>query len=830
MVIYIKLVMSVLKFNISGLILKYFHLLVVILSLLISTDSYSQSYHKISMDPSSTHQTIRGFGGSLAYYENWLTAHPKKSEIYDALFNELSLDILRLRNAHDYDPGMVERATEFVQAAESSSGRPIKVLSTSWGPPGWLKNNNDRKNGGSLRYTTNNGAVEFDYHGFAGWWYSSLDEYNANGIYPDFISIQNEPDYTATWESCRLDPTETINSSDTIAGYNKALDAVYDTIQNRTEVPKILAPETIGIGYNAVEKYCNAMDLSKIHAIAHHLYHGVDEDNPYASTNFKKLGDFHPEIPHFQTEYSRGDWWSLAGLLYMSLCKENAAAYLYWDLAWDGGGLVSLDFPWDRNRWADPDKGYTRTKNFYVFKQYSAFIQPGWQRVSASLTDGNSVVSAFISPYKDSAAAVVINRSETEDLFCTMDIPGYNIHRADLYITSENASCRYEGDQKNKVFSISPRTIASISMDITVSNEEVQVESIILSLPSDSITTRKDSLQIEAEVYPEDAGNQAVFWEVIQEKSIAGINQEGLLISSGSSDGEIIVRASATDGSGVFVDTIITVINQVQVDSISLTPLSGVIDEPQGYIQFTAEALPADAYNRELLWELVKGNELAELDQNGFLQANGTADGEVIIKVSAKDGSGSYAEAAVEIRGQIPVTDIQLTATDTVIDELQGSLQIEADVLPENASDTSLLWSIEEGINLAFINETGLITATGEGDGKVRIRATSRAESSIYEEIGITIINQSNSISLSGQEVQELWTRHGILHYKLPPSKNSRKLSIYNMQGKKIKTVQISAGVHREDIDVSDLHNGIYLLVVEGSGEVLRARVGVYSN
>ena len=821
--------MRALRFIISGLIFKYIYPLLVI-SLLISTDSYSQTYHKISMDPSSIHQTVQGFGGSLAYYENWLTAHPNKSEIYDALFNELSLDILRLRNAHDYDPGMVETAAEFVQAAESSSGRPIKVLSTSWGPPGWLKSNNDRKNGGSLRYTINNGTVEFDYNGFAGWWYSSLDEYNAYGIYPDFISIQNEPDYTATWESCRLDPTETVNSSDTIAGYSKALDAVYDTIQNRTDVPGILAPETVGIGYNAVERYCNAMDISKIHAIAHHLYHGVDENNPYASSTFQKVGNFHAEIPHFQTEYSRGDWWSLAGLLYMSLCEENATAYLYWDLAWDGDGLVSLDFPWDRNRWADPTRGYTLTKDFYVFKQYSAFIHPGWKRVSASLSDGSSVVSAFISPGKDSATAVIINRSETEDLFCIPDIPGYDIHRADLYITSENADCRYVGDQKNRVMRISPRTIASISMDITVSDEEMQVDSIAFSLPSDSIKSRKDSLQIEAEVYPVNVENQAVFWELIQGESIAVINQEGLLISSGSSDGEVIVRASATDGSGVFVDTIITVINQVLVDSISLTPSSGVIDEPGGNIQFTAETIPAGAFNRELLWEIAKGNELAEIDQKGFLQAKGTADGEVKIKVSAKDGSGTYAEATVEIRGQIPVTDIQLSATDTVIDELQGSLQIEANVLPENASNTSLWWSIEEGINLALINETGLITATGEGDGKVRIRATSRAESFIYEEIEISIINQSNSIPHTRHKDPELRIRHGILYYKLPASKNSRKLSIYDMQGKKIKTLEIIAGVHQGDIDISKLDNGIYLVVVEGSGEVLRARVGIFSN
>jgi hypothetical protein len=45
----------------------------------------------------------------------------------------------------------------------------------------------------------------------------------------------------------------------------------------------------------------------------------VDANNPWSSTDIAKVGDFHPEIPHFQTEYNLGDWFSLAGLMYKSL-------------------------------------------------------------------------------------------------------------------------------------------------------------------------------------------------------------------------------------------------------------------------------------------------------------------------------------------------------------------------------------------------------------------------------------------------------------------------------------------------------------------------------
>ena len=252
-------------------------------------------------------QTVVGFGASLAYYENWLTAHPKKAEIYDIIFKDLSLDIIRLRNAYAYDPGMIGRVKEFYLAAEASLGYPIETMSCSWSPAGYVKSNNHHKGaGGTLKYTLEDGTVQFDYSGFANWWDESLDEYESNGISLDYISIQNEPDWPADYESCRLDPEETITSSDTIAAYNTALDSVYNKVIARTHQPNIIGPETIGIGFNAVEKYVNKLDETKIDAISHHLYHGVSENNPFVSTDFTKVGNFHPEIPHFQTEFYRG--------------------------------------------------------------------------------------------------------------------------------------------------------------------------------------------------------------------------------------------------------------------------------------------------------------------------------------------------------------------------------------------------------------------------------------------------------------------------------------------------------------------------------------------
>ncbi|SHF58982.1 Por secretion system C-terminal sorting domain-containing protein [Mariniphaga anaerophila] len=438
----------------------------------------SGSVQSIQMNVDEENQAITGFGASLAYYENWLTAHPNRAEIYDVIFKELSLDILRVRNTFGYDNEMINHVKQFVSAAESSLGHPVDVMVTSWGPPGYLKSNNDKDNGGTLKYTVNDGVVEFDYAGFAQWWNASLDDYNANGIFPKYISIQNEPDWAAGYESCLLRPSEVVNAADTLAGYNKALDAVYDTVQKRADRPFFLGPECIGIGYNAVENYVNALDLSKLYGIGHHLYHGAEsgtvEDDPFTSSNYAKVGNFRPNIPHFQTEYSRTGWFPLAGMIYQSLVQESVTAFLYWDLIWENGGLVALHFPWDRSRWTNA-YGYHCTKDFYVFKHYSRFIHPGWKRIGTTGDNEQLKTAAFISSTGDSAAFIAINRSEHDTFNIRLQVPDFRINEATTYSTNENSSFVTFDYLKDTLLQVLPRSLNTVDLRLSVVNSGILV-------------------------------------------------------------------------------------------------------------------------------------------------------------------------------------------------------------------------------------------------------------------------------------------------------------------------------------------------------------------
>ncbi|MGC9344472.1 MAG: Ig-like domain-containing protein, partial [Bacteroidales bacterium] len=113
------------------------------------------------------------------------------------------------------------------------------------------------------------------------------------------------------------------------------------------------------------------------------------------------------------------------------------------------------------------------------------------------------------------------------------------------------------------------------------------------------------------------------------------------------------VRVSTTDDSGIYTDTPIAVVNQVLVESISLSSPAIKIDEPGGSLQFTATVLPQEAFNKDLQWEIIAGSSIATITQEGLLQARGERDGSVTIRVSATDGSGIYKEITIQVTNQV---------------------------------------------------------------------------------------------------------------------------------------------------------------------------------
>ncbi len=156
----------------------------------------------------------------------------------------------------------------------------------------------------------------------------------------------------------------------------------------------------------------------------------------------------------------------------------------------------------------------------------------------------------------------------------------------------------------------------------------------------------------------------------------------------------------------------------IEVTSINLTAEGGVaaIDTDKDTLMLMAEVLPADATDSRLEWS-VNDPVLASVSQNGRLIA--INDGIVTVTAAALDGSGVKGTIDITLSNQtpvIPVSTITVTgeAGATTIDVAGGTLQLSAEVLPVDASDDSIIWSVNNEA-MASIDQTGLLTAISNG-------------------------------------------------------------------------------------------------------------------
>src|SRR6185295_10587609 len=86
---------------------------------------------------------------------------------------------------------------QLVGAARTSLGRTPTIFMTSWSPPPALKASGAAVCSGNTDSCTlsKTPAGAFDYAGFGAYWRGAVDAYAAVGVVPDYIGIQNNPNW-----------------------------------------------------------------------------------------------------------------------------------------------------------------------------------------------------------------------------------------------------------------------------------------------------------------------------------------------------------------------------------------------------------------------------------------------------------------------------------------------------------------------------------------------------------------------------------------------------------------------------------------------------------
>jgi glucuronoarabinoxylan endo-1,4-beta-xylanase len=391
----------------------------------------------VSVGLEQRHQTLVGFGASVAWHLSRVVGETPKG-LYQLLFSELGLDIVRFRNRYrrsDASDRNLAQEVEVLRRATEALGRRPMVMLSSWSPPAALKASGREKCHGNPDCTLRKQRGQFVYQQFADYWYDSLRHYASLGIAPDFVSIQNEPSFLPPfWEGCKFEPAETSQ----YPGYDRALVAVHARLASLPDPPKLLGPEVLGLHWNRVQNYLRPLQLELLHGVAHHLYErGTDsvwdwrEPGPDSFVDEMRAVARTTTLPLFQTEFHTDEdqgvdgGFETAWLIHHSLVEEGVVAFLYWDLIWEGQrGLVGMT-----------GKSPKPRDQYYSVRHYARFTDPGDVRVGASADPDQLLASAYLSPQHDRLTLVILNPSQRQ-LNVRIDPGGFVAAKSAAYRTT----------------------------------------------------------------------------------------------------------------------------------------------------------------------------------------------------------------------------------------------------------------------------------------------------------------------------------------------------------------------------------------------------------
>lgn len=401
----------------------------------------------VEIDPTQRLQTLEGFGASVAWYGELFTDHPNRAALAQLLFADLGIDIIRLRNQYRAAGDIPDpTGVAIVQYAAQSLGHTPRTLLTSWAPPASLKASGVAKCSGNADTgctLRKNADGSFPYEDFATYWLDSIRAYQAEGLDPYYVSIQNEPDFVPNgWEGCRFDPIE----QNGFPGYDRALDAVATRFGKEGIAARLIGADSAHLLNGAVLKYVAASKPGQLYGAAHHLYDGSSWKNPDSFyMPMADLAQAYPDLPKFQTEFSPTDddgkavqgGFEVAWLIHNSMAVEHASAYLHWELFWPTSGLVAIEGSRDPAQWTTPD-GYTIREPYYAMRHYSRYTDPGDLVVKTKVDGSDVLATAYVAPDQSRLTIVLLNTSSKQRSF-SLTLGGFAFVASKGFTTTADA-------------------------------------------------------------------------------------------------------------------------------------------------------------------------------------------------------------------------------------------------------------------------------------------------------------------------------------------------------------------------------------------------------
>ena len=240
-------------------------------------------------------------------------------------------------------------------------------------------------------------------------------------------------------------------------------------------------------------------------------------------------------------------------------------------------------------------------------------------------------------------------------------------------------------------------------------------------VPAESISLNKEKLSLppgekialQAVLTPEEAADGTIVW-ISGDTSVATVSEEGVV--EGIALGETDIMAVAGK---YLANCHVTVVKPITGITLYDEPVEIVVNKT-----FQLEAIIAPDDATEIPEWSSDNPEIATVDENGFVTA--VAIGKANITAKA-----FYTEAKCEVDVlPVPVEKIEINPTVVCL-YTDMTKQLTATVLPENAADKTIVWSVEdEGI--VTIDANGLVTAVGTGATYIHATASNGVDAKVF--------------------------------------------------------------------------------------------------
>lgn len=350
----------------------------------------------INIDGRIKYQHVTGFGGfsPSPTWQYWLT-DTEMDKLFGTGEDQLGLNILRLyiANNRNYWNGGVANA-------KRAKMYGAFVFASPWSPPASWKTNNDDSHGGELltsRYE--------DWANFLNDYYKYMDQHGAT---IDAVSIQNEPDWTADYQSCRW-------SGEQMATFLKQYGSLIEC--------KIIAPEAIHFSREMHEPILNDdAACAELDIMGGHFYGWDGSSYPLAAQKGKEVWMTEYLINERQQNNHVDINWKDDGFLFARSVNDamlaNMSAWVHYSLKRYYGCLGDGDYGTTNNQ---------ITKRGYILSHYAKYVS-GTTRIRHALTDntGKLSSSAYITASGDSVVVMVLNQS-ADSYNTTLSLPFYTL-------------------------------------------------------------------------------------------------------------------------------------------------------------------------------------------------------------------------------------------------------------------------------------------------------------------------------------------------------------------------------------------------------------------